>query len=340
MLVVLKNNATTKQLNAVVKHVESLGFKAREIPGSLRTAIAVLGNKNYEAANSLAQFPGVKEIIHVTKPYKLVSREVKNEDTIINVDGVKIGGPSNKNGAAKNFVVMAGPCSIESEEQIMKTAEAVKKAGAQILRGGAFKPRTTPYAFQGLGLEGLKLLQKAKKRYGMPIITELLHVKNIDLVAQYTDIIQIGARNMQNFEMLQEVGKLRKPVLLKRGLCARLEEFLLAAEYILNAGNPNVILCERGIRTFETATRNTMDLNIIALIKEVSHLPIISDPSHGTGKYSLVTPLALASFAVGAHGLIIEVHPDPSKALSDGDQSLNLKNFSELMKKINIYKNL
>lgn len=229
---------------------------------------------------------------------------------------------------------MAGPCSVESEEQLMKTAEAVKKAGARILRGGAFKPRTTPYSFQGMGEKGLKLLKKAKQKYGLPIVTELLHVKNLDLVANYADIIQIGSRNMQNFELLMEVGKLKKPILLKRGMSARMEEFLLAAEYILNAGNPNVILCERGIRTFETATRNTLDLNIIALIREVSHLPIISDPSHGTGRYSLVTPLSLASYAVGAHGLIIEVHPEPERALCDGDQSLNFENFEKLMKQV------
>lgn len=263
---------------------------------------------------------------NTAKSYKLASRESKINDTIVDVEGIKIGG--------NNFVVMAGPCSVESEEQLMKTAEAVKKAGAKILRGGAFKPRTTPYSFQGLGEEGLKLLKKAKQKYGLPIVTELLHVKNLDLVANYADIIQIGSRNMQNFELLIEVGKLKKPILLKRGMSARMEEFLLAAEYILNAGNPNVILCERGIRTFETATRNTLDLNIIALIREVSHLPIISDPSHGTGRYSLVTPLSLALYAVGAHGLIIEVHPEPEKALCDGDQSLNFENFKKLMKQI------
>lgn len=331
MLVVLNKNIKLKQLKAITDHIQSLGLKAQPIPGSLRTAIGILGNKSYINADALAQFPGVKEIIHVTKPYKLVSREFKEEDTVVNVDGVKIG--------SNHFVVMAGPCSVESEEQIMKTAEAIKRAGANILRGGAFKPRTTPYSFQGLGLEGLKLLQKAKKRFHLPVVTELLHVQNLDLVAEYSDIIQIGARNMQNFEMLMAVGKLKKTILLKRGLAARMEEFLLAAEYILNAGNQNVILCERGIRTFETATRNTLDLNIVALIKEVSHLPIIVDPSHGTGRYSLVTPLSLAAYAVGAHGLIIEVHPDPEKALSDGDQSLNFNHFNQLMKKLKHYQN-
>lgn len=326
MLVVLQSNATDKEVEHVLERIKALGLRAEVIPGSTRTAIGILGNTGYIDADSLTQLPGVKEIIHVTKPYKLVSREWKSENTVIDVDDVKIG--------EGNFVVMAGPCSVESEEQLMKTAEGVKKAGAQILRGGAFKPRTTPYAFQGLGKAGLELLQKAKKKFGLPVITELLHVENLDLVASHTDIIQIGARNMQNFEMLLAVGKLKKPVLLKRGMSARMEEFLLAAEYILNAGNPNVILCERGIRTFETATRNTLDLNIVALVKELSHLPIIVDPSHGTGRYSLVTPLSLAAFAVGAHGLLIEVHPDPAKALSDGDQSLNLENFAALMKRL------
>ena len=266
---------------------------------------------------------------NLKKSYKLASRETKKTDTIIDVDGVKIGG--------KNFVVIAGPCSVESEEQLMKTAEEIQKSGAQLLRGGAFKPRTGPYSFQGLGEEGLKILAKAKKKFKLPIVTELLHIKHLDLVAQYADIIQIGARNMQNFELLMEVGKLKKPILLKRGLSARMEEFLLAAEYILSAGNPNVILCERGIRTFETATRNTMDLNVIALIRELSHLPIIADPSHGTGKSSLVTPLALASYAVGAQGVMIEVHPQPEKALSDGDQSLDFKGFKNFMKKLNAF---
>ncbi|MBI2638818.1 3-deoxy-7-phosphoheptulonate synthase [Candidatus Peregrinibacteria bacterium] len=327
MLIVLDRHATEDNIQILLQRIKSMGLRAEVIPGSMRTAIGILGNTGYVDADSLTQLPGVKEVIHVTKPYKLVSREWKNEDTVIDVDGVKIGG--------KNFTVMAGPCSVESEEQLMETAEAVKKAGAQILRGGAFKPRTTPYSFQGLGLEGLKLLQKAKKKFDLPIITELLHVQNLDLVAANTDIIQIGARNMQNFELLMAVGKLKKPVMLKRGMSARMEEFLLAAEYILNAGNPNVILCERGIRTFETATRNTLDLNIVALVRELSHLPIIADPSHGTGRYSLVTPLSLAAFAVGAHGLLIEVHADPSKALSDGDQSLNLENFANLMNKLN-----
>lgn len=327
MLVVLHTTATEKNIENVIMHIKSLGLRAKVIPGSMRTAIGILGNTGYVDADAILHMPGVKEVIHVTKPYKLVSREWKPENTVVHIGDVKIGG--------KNFVVMAGPCSVESEEQLMKTAAAVKKAGADILRGGAFKPRTTPYAFQGLGEDGLKILQKAKQKYNMPVVTEVLHVKNLDLVADYADILQIGARNMQNFELLNAVGKLKKPVLLKRGMSAKLEEFLLAAEYILNNGNPNVILCERGIRTFETATRNTLDLNTVALIKQLSHLPIITDPSHGTGRYSLVEPLSLASYAVGAHGIIIEVHPEPEKALSDGDQSLKLDTFAALMKKLN-----
>lgn len=266
-----------------------------------------------------------------TAPYKLASRAHKHDDTIVEVGGIKIGGG--------NFVVMAGPCSVESEEQLMETAAFVKAVGAKILRGGAFKPRTSPYVFQGLGEEGLKILAKARKEFGLPIVTELLHVQNLDLVANYTDIIQIGSRNMQNFELLNAVGKLKKPILLKRGMSARMDEFLLAAEYILNAGNPNVILCERGIRTFETATRNTLDLNILALIRELSHLPIIADPSHGTGRRSLIAPLSCAALFAGAQGLIVEVHPNPEKALCDGDQSLNLAEFNNLMNRLNNLKN-
>lgn len=331
MLVVLNKDANEKNIKNILRHIKSLGFRAEVMPGRIRTAIGILGNTGYIDADSLNQFEGVKEIIHVTKPYKLVSREWKNTNTVVEI-GNKI---SIGNG---DFIVMAGPCSVESEEQIMKTAKTVKEAGADILRGGAFKPRSTPYSFQGMGEEGLKLLRKAGQKFGLPIVTEVLHVQNLDLVASYADIIQIGSRNMQNFEMLLAVGKLKKPVLLKRGMSARMEEFLLAAEYILNAGNPNVILCERGIRTFETATRNTLDLNIIALVKELSHLPIIADPSHGTGRYSLVAPLSLASLAVGADGLMIEVHPEPGKALSDGDQSLNFENFCNLMAQLHHYK--
>lgn len=324
---VMDHSAKKDQIDSVLTHLKSRGFHAELLSGSERTAIGIMGNTGYVDADALVQFPGVKELIHVTKPYKLVSREFHPESSVIEVgrDGskaVRVG---------EGFVVMAGPCSVESEEQIMVTAKAVKKAGAMMLRGGAYKPRTGPYSFQGLGLEGLKLLAKAREVTGLPIVTEVLSVVHVDEVASYADVLQIGARNMQNFELLKAVGRLKQPILLKRGMSARLEEFLLAAEYILNEGNPNVILCERGIRTFETATRNTLDLNIVPLVKELSHLPIVVDPSHGTGHHSLVAPLSRAAKAVGADGLIIEVHPRPEEALSDGDQSLTLEKFNHLM---------
>lgn len=324
MLIVMESGAKSAEIKKVLAQIKKMGLKAEPIPGSTRTAIGVLGNKGYVDADTLVHLPGVKELIHVSKPYKLVSREWKPENTVVKVDRVEIGGGKP--------VVMAGPCSVESEEQIIETAKAIKKAGANMLRGGAFKPRTTPYSFRGLGEEGLKFLQKAKKLTGLPIVTEVLHIRNLNLVAKYADVIQIGARNMQNFDLLTEVGKLNKPVLLKRGMSATVEEFLLAAEYILNEGNQQVILCERGIRTFETATRNTLDLNAVALIKEISHLPIIVDPSHGTGKYSLVPALAKASLSVGADGLMVEVHPEPTQAFTDGDQSLSTENFGKLMR--------
>ena len=324
----MERNASPQKIKAVLAQIRKLGLKPEPIPGSMRTAIGILGNTGYVEADTLVHLSGVKELIHVSKPYKLVSREWKPEPTMIEIDGVKIG--------AGTPVVIAGPCSVESEEQIIKTAKAVKKAGAQMLRGGAFKPRSTPYSFRGLGEEGLKFLKKAKKLTGLPIVTEVLHIKNLELVAEYADVLQIGARNMQNFDLLTAVGKLNKPVLLKRGLCATVEEFLLAAEYILNEGNQEVILCERGIRTFETATRNTLDLNAVALIKEISHLPIVVDPSHGTGRHSLVPPLARAALSVGADGLLIEVHPDPAQAFTDGDQSLSVENFGRLMEELKI----
>lgn len=326
MLIVLDRSATEGDVKNIVAVVEGMNLKAEVLPGGHRTAIGILGNTGYVDADSLIHLPGVKELIHVSKPYKLVSREWNPEDTIVDVDGVKVGGG--------NFVVMAGPCSVESEEQIMEVAHAVKAAGANILRGGAFKPRTGPYSFQGLGEEGLKLLRKAKEATGLPIVTELLCANHLDLFNEYADVIQLGARNMQNFELLKLVGRIKKPILLKRGPSAMMEEFLLAAEYILNEGNPNVILCERGIRTFERATRNTLDLNIVPLIKQLSHLPIIVDPSHGTGVYSLVKPLSKAAKAVGADGVMIEVHPHPEKALSDGDQSLNIEDFGDLMREL------
>ena len=327
MLVVMDRSATDEQIDKVVKAITDMGLKAEVLPGGHRTAIGIMGNTGYVSGDALVHFAGVKELIHVSKPYKLVSREWNPEDTIVQVDDVKVGGG--------NFVVIAGPCSVETEDQLLKAAQGVKKAGAQMLRGGAFKPRTGPYSFQGLGEEGLKILKKAKEETGLPIVTELLYAEHLDLVCEYTDVIQLGARNMQNFELLKLVGRTKKPILLKRGPSALMEEFLLAAEYILNEGNPNVILCERGIRTFETATRNTLDLNIVPLVKQLSHLPIIVDPSHGTGLYSLVTPLSKAARAVGADGIIVEVHPSPEEALSDGKQSLTVPDFEKLMKEVN-----
>src|SRR5512136_943611 len=320
----MNHKAGQKQIEAVIRSVERLGLKAAPIPGSERTAIGVLGNKGYVDDSTIRELPGVQEVIHVSKPYKLVSRDFHPRPTLVKVGTVEVGD-------GRRPVVVAGPCAVESEEQIMKTARAVKKAGASLLRGGAFKPRTGPHTFQGLKLEGLKLLALAGKETGLPIVTEVMSPDNVGLVAEYADLLQVGARNMQNFDLLRELGRLKKPVLLKRGMSATIEEFLAAAEYILAEGNTQVILCERGIRTFETATRNTLDLAVVPLIKELSHLPIMVDPSHATGKRSLVPPLAKAAFVAGAHGIIVEVHPEPEKALSDGSQSLTLAGFEKLM---------
>lgn len=301
-----------------------MGLTAVPVPGSERTAIGVLGNQGYVDDTLIRDLPGVREVIHVTKPYKLVSRDFHPRPTVVKVATVDVG-------EGKKPVVIAGPCAVESEEQIMKTAQAVKKAGADLLRGGAFKPRTGPHTFQGLKEEGLKLLQKAGRDVGLPIVTEVMSPENVELVATYADCLQVGARNMQNFDLLREVGAVKKPVLLKRGLSATIEEFLAAAEYILTEGNAQVILCERGIRTFETATRNSLDLSVVPLIKELSHLPIIVDPSHATGRRSLVPPMAKAALVAGAHGIMVEVHPEPDKALSDGAQSLTIPGFERLM---------
>ncbi|MFW6105690.1 MAG: 3-deoxy-7-phosphoheptulonate synthase, partial [Chloroflexota bacterium] len=290
------------------------------------TVIGVLGQVFPELRDVLELLPGVDQVIPVSKPYKLASREFHPQDTIIKINGVAIGG--------NEIVVMAGPCAVESEEQLMSTAHAVKAAGATVLRGGAFKPRTSPYQFRGLGESGLKILAQAGKETQMPIITEVISPEHVNLVAKYADILQIGARNMQNFTLLDEVGKTKKPVLLKRGLSSNIQEWLLAAEYILAQGNEQIILCERGIRTFETYTRNTMDLSAIPIIEKVSHLPIIADPSHATGKWYLVPPLALAAVAAGADGLLIEVHPNPDLALTDGPQSLTFDNFRLLMSQL------
>ncbi|HYS44147.1 MAG TPA: 3-deoxy-7-phosphoheptulonate synthase [Geobacteraceae bacterium] len=327
MLIVMHHNAEKKQIEAVIQAVEKMGFKAAPIPGSERTAIGVLGNKGYVDDSTIRDLPGVQEVIHVSKPYKLVSRDFHPRGTLVKVGGVVIG-------EGERPVMVAGPCAVESEEQILKTARAVKKAGADLLRGGAFKPRTGPHTFQGMKEEGLKLLALAREETGLPIVTEVMSPDNVGLVAEYADLLQIGARNMQNFDLLREVGRIRKPVLLKRGMSATIEEFLAAAEYILAEGNGQVILCERGIRTFETATRNTLDLSVVPLIKELSHLPIMVDPSHATGRRSLVAPMAKAALVAGAHGILVEVHPDPEKALSDGPQSLTFQGFDRLMEEI------
>jgi 3-deoxy-7-phosphoheptulonate synthase len=326
MIVVMKTGSSHDAISNVTKRIEDAGLTAHISEGVEHTVIGVLGRVFPELRDALESLPGVEQVIPVTKPYKLASREFHPQDTIVNINSVTIGG--------NEIVVMAGPCAIESEDQLLATAQAVKAAGATVLRGGAFKPRTSPYDFRGLGEIGLKILAAVGKENKMPVITEVMAPHDVDLVARYVDILQIGARNMQNFILLDEVGKIRKPVLLKRGLSSTIQEWLLAAEYILNQGNENVILCERGIRTFETHTRNTMDISSIPIIERVSHLPIIADPSHATGKWYLVPPLALAAVAAGADGLLIEVHPNPDLALADGPQSLNFDSFRLLMSQL------
>jgi 3-deoxy-7-phosphoheptulonate synthase len=327
VLIVMHHKAGQKQIDAVVKAIEKMGLSAAPIPGSERTAIGVLGNRGYVDDSTIRDLKGVQEVIHVSKPYKLVSRDFHPRSSVVKVGPVEIG-------EGRRPVIAAGPCAVESAEQILKTAAAVRKAGADLLRGGAFKPRTGPHTFQGLREEGLKLLAKAGKEAGLPIVTEVMSPDNVGLVAEYADLLQVGARNMQNFDLLRELGRIRKPVLLKRGMSATIEEFLAAAEYILAEGNQQVILCERGIRTFETATRNTLDLSVVPLIKELSHLPIMVDPSHATGRRSLVPPMAKAALVTGAHGILVEVHPEPEKALSDGAQSLTFQGFETMMGEI------
>jgi len=326
MIVVMKAGSSNNEISKVTKRIEDFGLKVHISEGVDHTVIGVLGQVFTELRDSLELLPGVEQVLLVSKPYKLASREFHPQDTIVEVKGVAIGGDE--------IVVMAGPCAIESEEQLLTTAQAVKAAGATVLRGGAFKPRTSPYDFRGLGETGLKILAAAGKENKMPVITEVMSPDQVDLVARYADILQIGARNMQNFTLLDEVGKTKKPVLLKRGLSSTIQEWLLAAEYILAQENEQVILCERGIRTFETYTRNTMDISSIPIIEKVSHLPIIADPSHATGKWYLVPPLALAAVAAGADGLLIEVHPNPDLALADGPQSLNFESFHLLMSQL------
>jgi len=327
MVIVMKKNATESQIDHVITWVESIGYGAHPTYGVERTIIGVVGNDRGKAQVKNAGFlPGVEKIVPILKPYKLASREAKEENTIVRVGDLEIGGPE--------FVVMAGPCSVESEEQLMESAYIAKKGGAHILRGGAFKPRTSPYSFQGLEEEGLKLLEKVREKTGMPVVTEVLNTTDVDVVEEYADILQIGARNIQNFALLKKVGRARKPVLLKRGMMTTIEELLMSAEYILSYGNSKVILCERGIRTFETAMRNTLDLGAVPVLKELTHLPITVDPSHAAGHWKYVIPLARAAVAVGADGLLIEVHPEPEKALSDGIQSLKPEKFYQLMEEV------
>ena len=327
MIVVMKNNATVKQVSSVIKKVEELGFQPHLSQGEEKTILGVVGNERKLDPQVFLVLPGVENVVPILKPFKLASREFKKDSTVVSLNGVKIGG--------NEIVVMAGPCAVESQKQILETAEAVKKAGAKILRGGAFKPRTSPYSFQGLGKRGLEMLKEAKEKTGLGIVTEVMSPQDVELVSSYADILQIGARNMQNYTLLETVGKINRPVLLKRGMMSTIEELLMSAEYILSHGNPNVILCERGIRSFEKYTRNTLDISAVPVIKKLSHLPVIVDPSHATGQRYLVSPVSKSAVAVGADGLIIEVHPHPEEALSDGIQSLTPEEFSELMTELN-----
>jgi 3-deoxy-7-phosphoheptulonate synthase len=332
MIVILKPNTSNEQIQEVLKEVEKLGYTPHPIYGELQTVVAAIGDeRTHHTLEPLTVLPQVERVLPVQKRYKLVSRESKTEDTVVNVDGVKIGGD--------NFVVMAGPCSVESEEQLMSTARAVKASGAKILRGGAYKPRTSPYEFQGLGREGLRILAAARKETGLKIITEVLSERDVQHVCETADVLQVGARNAQNFQLLIECAKSRKPVLLKRGMSERIEEWLLAAEYILMNGNPNVLLCERGIRTFETYTRNTLDLAAVAIAKKESHLPVVVDPSQGCGRADLVKVLCRGSVAVGANALLIEVHPHPAEALSDGQQQVDFEVFSQLISELQPFLN-
>ena len=327
MIIILKMKATEQDLGRVVNRIEESGLKVHLSKGTERTIIGVIGDERKMDVQSLEVLPGVERVVRVLRPFKLASREFKPDDTVVQVsDDVQVGG--------NQIVVMAGPCAVENERDLMETAFAVKASGAQVLRGGAFKPRTSPYSFQGLGKDGLRLLAKARDASGLSIVTEVLSPGDVDLVSEFSDILQVGARNMQNFSLLHAVGESRKPVLLKRGMSATVEEWLMAAEYVLAGGNTQVILCERGIRTFETYTRNTMDVSSIPLVKQLSHLPVIADPSHGTGLRSLVPALARAVVAAGSDGLLVEVHPNPEKALSDGPQSLSLGEFSALMRDV------
>jgi len=326
MLVVMKRDATDEDIKAVMKKIEELGYRAVPMPGAQRTAVCVLGNEGPVDMTEFREMSGVKDAIPVSKPYKMVSREIRPEPTRIRVGDVVVGGGG--------VTLMAGPCAVETEEQCMRIAEAVKNAGAVIFRGGAFKPRTSPYSFQGLGEEGLKILAKVRDRFGLYVVTEAIDHEILKTVADYADIVQIGARNMQNYSLLKAAGKIRKPVLLKRGMSATIEEWLMAAEYIASEGNPNLILCERGVRTFADHSRNTLDLSAVLAVKQLSHLPVVVDPSHAAGRRDQVIPLAKAAVVIGADGLLVEVHHQPEKALSDGPQSLRPEQFQSLVKEI------
>ena len=328
MLVVMQAHATEEQVRAVCKKIESLGYRAHSMPGAQRTAIGITGNKGEVEQGTLEEMAGVQEVIRVSKPYKLVSRDVKEDNTVIRFPG------TNATFGGQGLAIIAGPCAIESREQAFAVAEQVQQAGAQFFRGGAYKPRTSPYSFQGLGEEALRIMADIRGRYGLKIVTEAIDYESLELVEKYADVIQIGARNMQNFSLLKRAGRARKPVMVKRGMSATLEEFLMAAEYVMSEGNYNVILCERGVRTFADHTRNTLDLSIVPAVQRLSHLPIVVDPSHGTGKRNKVTPLSRAAIAVGADGLIVEVHPQPDQALSDGAQSLYPEQFEHLMTQV------
>lgn len=326
MIIVMRMNATQEEIDGVVTRVHELGFRTHLSKGEERTIIGIIGDERPLDKDALARLQGVERVVPILHPFKLASRDFKPDDTIIEIAGHPIGG--------KQLTIIAGPCAVESREQILETAQLVKAAGAHMLRGGAFKPRTSPYSFQGLGEEALVYLAEARERTGLPIVTEVMSPEQVPLVAKYADILQIGTRNMQNYALLHAVGEAGFPVLLKRGMMSTIEELLMSAEYILSHGNHKVILCERGIRTFETYTRNTLDINAIPVIKELSHLPVIVDPSHATGRWNLVSAVSRASIAAGADGLIIEVHPNPEKALSDGGQSLRAARFAELMKQL------
>lgn len=323
---VMEPGATEEQIGKVTERLTELGFRVHRSTGVTRTVLGAIGDRTGISLEDLKVLPGVWDVIRITEPYKLASRTFKSDDTIVKVGDVEIGG--------QEVVAMAGPCAVESREQVFEVAKLVRDAGAKVLRGGAFKPRTSPYSFQGLGEEGLKYLCEAADEYGLLVVTEVMDRSHIDLVSEYADILQVGARNMQNFILIRELGKAKKPVLLKRGLAATIEEWLMSAEYIISGGNHNVILCERGIRTFESYTRNTLDISAVPMVKKLSHLPIVADPSHGTGIREQVVPMARAAVAAGADGLLVEVHPEPEKALSDGAQSLYPQQFEELMREL------